>query len=163
MPFGAWETGVSWTTSAGLRVIAGAACDICPILHTATWRSGPQRCRGAPQIGNGTTFTDGSKPPESRTIGKGTTYARRRQNSGVMHDRGGHDSHRLRQNSRVMHDREGHDFSVVPFSRWKCVRALAPEVRVLLIRRLLPSLLSQKQQSPTNLFHRFPQQEFRFL
>jgi hypothetical protein len=35
-----------------------------------------------------------------------------------------------------------HLFSVVPFSRWKCVRALAPEVRFLLIRRLLPSLLS---------------------
>src|SRR5215469_8093609 len=28
MPFGAWETGVCRTTSAGLRVIAGAACDI---------------------------------------------------------------------------------------------------------------------------------------
>src|SRR5579871_2601901 len=35
MPFGAWETGVSRTTSAGLRVMAGAACDIQLILHTA--------------------------------------------------------------------------------------------------------------------------------
>jgi hypothetical protein len=34
MPFGAWETGVLRTTSAGARVIAGAACDmICILAH----------------------------------------------------------------------------------------------------------------------------------
>src|ERR1700739_4610762 len=30
MPFVAWETGVSLTTSAGLRVMAEAACDMLP-------------------------------------------------------------------------------------------------------------------------------------
>jgi hypothetical protein len=36
MPFGACETGVSRTTSAGARVIAGAACDmICILAHAS--------------------------------------------------------------------------------------------------------------------------------
>src|SRR5712671_134314 len=34
MPFDAWETGVCRTTSAGLRVIAGATCDMLCLLYT---------------------------------------------------------------------------------------------------------------------------------
>src|ERR1700751_383541 len=58
IPFCAWETGVSLTTSAGLRVIAEAACDMSfPILHT-----------GAKTSRSGATYYQSTEPAQARFL-----------------------------------------------------------------------------------------------